>query len=670
MCGIVGVLSFTNSAFRVSEPGLTRMRDVMAHRGPDGAGIFVSPDRRLGLGFRRLAIIDLSERAMQPMSNEDGTLWVVFNGEIYNHAEIRAELERRGGHRWKTDHSDTEVILHSFEEWGIDCVHKFRGMFAIALWDAKEHQLWLIRDRIGVKPLYYSIHHGRITFASEIKALLEDEAQGRVVDDEALYYYLSFNATPAPLTLFSGIQKLAPGTWLRVNKDGHVQQCRYWDVWDHTQPLANVSEAEIAERILSELRTSVKLRKISDVPVGVFLSGGIDSSTNAALFSEGEGQPVRTFSIGYDREYQSYQNELHYARRMAHEVGAEHHELRLREGDLLDSLPQIIRHQDEPLADPVCVPVYYVSKLARDSGVIVCQVGEGSDELFWGYKYWRDSLRLQRYSDMLPIPNALRNLGLATLNFLEGGRSAPYRRQFSCEVLRRALSNRPVFWGGAEVFSDSQKQQLLSPRLRKKFAELSSWEALRPIRQRFEEKAWEPSPLNWMTYLDLNLRLPELLLMRVDKMSMAVSLEARVPFLDHKFVELAMSIPQAVKTRNGVLKYILKKAVRGVIPDELIDRKKQGFGVPVYEWYHTKFGEYVVKEMKDFCENTELFQFAGVSPFLKRRGWALLNVALWWKQYIGSSAAAPHAVSEPVPLKTQQADLRGSARLAQKILLP
>ena len=658
MCGINGVLSFTNSTFRVSEPYLTRMRDVMSHRGPDGAGNFISPDRRLGLGFRRLAIIDLSERAMQPMSNEDGSLWVVFNGEIYNHAEIRAELESRGGHRWKTDHSDTEVILHAFEEWGVDCLHKFRGMFAIALWDTKQRQLWLIRDRIGIKPLYYSIHHGRITFASEIKALLEDEEQKRGVNEEALYYYLSFNATPAPHTLFSGIKKLAPGTWLRVNEDGHVQECRYWDVLDHTQPLTNASEEEIAERLLSELRTSVKLRKISDVPVGVFLSGGIDSSTNAALFSEGEGQPVKTFSIGYDRQYESYPSELHYARRMAHLVGAEHHELLLRESDLLDSLPQIIRHQDEPLADPVCMPVYYVSKLARASGVTVCQVGEGSDELFCGYPYWKYSLRLQRLTNMFPIPSALRNLGLAGLNFVDGDGGASYRRQFSCEVLRRALSNRPVFWGGAEVFSDSQKQQLLSPRLRKKFAELSSWEALRPIRRRFEEKAWEPSPLNWMTYLDLNLRLPELLLMRVDKMSMAVSLEARVPFLDHKFVELAMSIPEAVKTRNGVLKYILKKAVRGVIPDQLIDRKKQGFGVPVYEWYQTKFGEYLAKEMKDFCENTDLFQLEGVLPYLKKRGWALLNVALWWKQYIGSATTVPHGLSGAVPSETQPVDFR------------
>jgi asparagine synthase (glutamine-hydrolysing) len=646
MCGIAGVLSFTDSNFLVSGPYLTRMRDVMAHRGPDGAANFISPDRRLGLGFRRLAIIDLSERAMQPMSNEDGTLWVVFNGEIYNHAEIRAELERLGGHRWRTDHSDTEVILHAFEQWGIDCVQRFRGMFAIALWDAKQRQLWFIRDRIGVKPLYYSIHHGRITFASEIKALLEDDEQERGLNEEALYYYLSFNTTPAPLTLFSGIRKLAPGTWLKVSADGQVQERRYWDVWDHTQPLTNVSEVEIAERLLSELRTAVKLRKISDVPVGVFLSGGIDSSTNAALFSEGEGRPVNTFSIGYDKHYESYPSELPYARKIARTVGADHHELLLRESDLLDTLDLIVRHQDEPLADPVCMPVYFVSKLARDSGVTVCQVGEGSDELFWGYKYWRDSLRLQRFANSFPLPKPLRNFGLAALSFVERVPGVSNRREFSCEVLRRALSNRPVFWGGTEIFTDSQKQRFLSPRLRKKFADFSSWEVLRPIRQRFEEKAWEPSPLNWMSYLDLNLRLPELLLMRVDKMSMAVSLEARVPFLDHKFVELAMSIPEAVKTKNGVPKYILKRAVRRVIPDDLIDRKKQGFGVPVYEWYDTRFGQHLVKEMGDFCEKTDFFQFDEVLPHLKKRGWTLLNVALWWKQYIDSRASVGRVLDQ------------------------
>jgi len=666
MCGIVGAFSFKNSTFRISEPYLARMRDAMSHRGPDGAGMFISDDRQVGLGHRRLAIIDLSTRADQPMTNEDGTLWVVFNGEIYNHADIRAELEELGGHRWKTDHSDTEVILHAFEQWGIECVQKFRGMFAIALWDAKQRQLWLIRDRIGVKPLYYSIHHGRITFASEIKALLEDEEQKRSVNEEALYYYLTFHATPAPQTLFSGIQKVGPAGWLRIREDGHIVESRYWDVWDHTEPLTNISEEEIAQRLLAELRTCVKLRKISDVPVGVFLSGGMDSSTNAVLFSEGDGQPVRTFSIGYDQQYKSYPSELPYARQIAKIVGAEHHELILKESDLLDTLPMIIRHQDEPLADPVCLPVYFVSKLARESGVIVCQVGEGSDELFCGYPSWRRSLRLQGLSDMFPLPGFLRKLGLAALPLAEGGPEASNNRQYLCELMRRSLSNRPIFWGGAEVISDLQKQRVLSPRLRKKFAQASSWEVLEPIRQRFEENAWDTSPLNWMTYLDLNLRLPELLLMRLDKMSMAVSLEAREPFLDHKLIELAMSIPSAVKTKNGVLKYIMKKAVRGVIPDELIDRKKQGFGVPVLEWSQTQFGNYMEKELKEFCESADIFQYEGLQPFLKDKGWALLNVAMWWKQYIVSPKAAPLELPGRVPFETQPCSLRNIPLTAEK----
>src|SRR5205809_3071195 len=285
MCGIVGSLVFDNGSFAVTEPYIRRMRDTMTHRGPDGAGVWVSDDGRVGLGHRRLSIIDLSAVANQPMSNEDGSLQVVFNGEIYNHAEIRKELEATGAHRWKTNHSDTEVVLHAFEQWGIDCLHRFRGMFAIALWDARQRQLWLIRDRIGVKPLYYSVHHGRITFASEIKALLADPGQHRDVNESALYHYLSFLTTPAPETLFEGIGKVPGGSWLRVDGTGAIREHRYWDAWDNVTPLTGVDEREVAERVLAELRTAVNLRKVSDVPVGVFLSGGIDSSTNAKLFS-------------------------------------------------------------------------------------------------------------------------------------------------------------------------------------------------------------------------------------------------------------------------------------------------------------------------------------------------------------------------------------------------
>ncbi len=630
MCGIAGALSFDTSAFRIDASYITRMRETMVHRGPDGGDTWVAADGAVGLGFRRLAIIDLSDDAMQPMPNEDGTVQVVFNGEIYNHAAVRKELEQTGRHRFRTDHSDTEVIVHAFEEWGIDCLDRFRGMFGLAIWDARTRELWLARDRIGVKPLYWSVHHGRLTFASEIKALLTDPQQERAVDETAFYHYLSFLTTPAPQTLFKGIRKLPGGTWLRVSATGDVREQRWWDVWDHTDPLVGVSDDEIAERLLDELRTSVELRKVSDVPVGVFLSGGIDSSTNAALFSEGESTPVKTFSIGYEGEYGSYTNEFGYARQMAELVGAEHHERTLSADDLIDFLPTMVRLQDEPIADPVCVPVYYVSKLARDNGVTVCQVGEGSDELFWGYPSWKTLLQLQRYDD-LPVPRTLKRAGVRAAHL------AGKDRRREVEYLRRGGAGLPIFWGGAESFTEAQKQRLLSPRLRRELSGLTSWDALAPIRARFEDAAWETSHLNWMSYIDLNLRLPELLLMRVDKMSMGVGLEGRVPFLDHEFVQLALSIPADVKTRNGTLKHILKKAVRGVIPDELIDRPKQGFGVPVYEWFFDRLGDQARRELASFCDQTDFLDRDEVMRIVDSRSsdaWYLLNFALWWKEFV------------------------------------
>jgi asparagine synthase (glutamine-hydrolysing) len=630
MCGIAGTLSLDPS-YRVTREHVDRMRETLAHRGPDGADTWVDSDGRVGLGFRRLAIIDLSDSAMQPMANEDGSVRLVFNGEIYNHADIRKELEELGGHTFRTDHSDTEVIVHAFEQWGIDCLQRFRGMFGLAIWDSRSQELWLARDRIGIKPLYWSLHHGRLSFASEIKALLTDPQQERGVDEQALYHYLSFLTTPAPQTLFKGIKKLPGGTWLRVSANGDLREQRYWDVWDHTDPLTGMPEDEIADRLLAELRTSVSLRKISDVPVGVFLSGGIDSSTNAALFSEGESSPVKTFSIGYEGEYDSYKNEFHYARQMAEIVGAEHHERKLTLDDLLDFLPEMVRLQDEPIADPVCIPVYYVSKLARDNGVIVCQVGEGSDELFWGYPSWKTMLELQHYDD-LPVPGLLKRAAVGAA--VAAGRGG--RREV--EYLRRGGHGQPIFWGGAESFMEWQKQRLLSPRLRGELNGLTSWDALRPIRERFERGAWEKSNLNWMSFIDLNLRLPELLLMRVDKMSMGVSLEARVPFLDHKFVELAMSIPEKVKTKDGTLKHILKKAVRGVIPDELIDRPKQGFGVPIHEWFFDRLGGEMKRTLEEFCRDTDLLDRDEVLSIVDQKrsieSWYLLNLALWHKEYI------------------------------------
>lgn len=632
MCGIVGVYAFGSGALPVDAALLDRMRDTMAHRGPDGTRSWISADGRVGLGFRRLAIIDLSVSAMQPMSNEDGQIQVLFNGEIYNHAEIRAELEKLNRYTWKTDHSDTEVIVRAFEEWGIDCVQKFRGMFAIAVWDARDRSLWLIRDRIGIKPLYYSFHSDSIIFASEIKALLQHPQQPRAVHEEAFYHYLSFLTAPSPQTLFEGIKKLPPASWICIRSDGQIKETRYWDVLDNARPPGRHTEGEIAELILDELRTSVRLRKVSDVPVGVFLSGGIDSSTNAVLFSEGEEGIVKTFSIGYEGKYASYQNEFSYARLAANFIHSEHYEKRLTVDDFLDFLPQMVYLQDEPIADPVCVPVYYVSKLARDNGVTVCQVGEGADELFWGYPQWKNVLRLQ---ELLNLPFGR---SIAALVSAQGtGMFRNNLRRFDYMV--RHAHGRPIFWGGAEAFTSVEKRQLLSPRLVQQFKGYDSWESIRPIYNRFVDKAWEKSPLQWMSYLDLNFRLPELLLMRVDKMSMGVSLEGRVPFLDHKFVELAMSIPQQIKTRDGVLKYILKKAVRGIIPDQLIDRPKQGFTVPVQAWFIERLGSFARQELEAFCKETDFLYLPEVRRLFERQEgekiWYLLNFALWWKEYCG-----------------------------------
>lgn len=632
MCGIVGALSFNNSEFVISKSYLTDMRDAMIHRGPDDAGEWISPDKKMGLGHRRLSIIDLSKSASQPMCNDKNNLSIVFNGEIYNHAEIKKELISKGKYKWKTDHSDTEVILHAFEEWGIDCVDHFRGMFAIAVYDLTKRELWLIRDRLGIKPIYYSIHNGRLTFASEIKAILKDPMQKRKINEEAFFHYLSFLTTPAPQTLFDGIKKLPPGSWIKINENGEIKEQVYWDVLDHTVSKKNLTEEEISNEILQELRTSVKLRKESDVPVGVFLSGGIDSSTNAALFSEGESKNVKTFCIGYDKQYGTSLNETGFAKFMASEIGADYHERLLNVDDLIEFLPKMIKLQDEPIADPVCMPLYYVSKLAKDNGVTVCQVGEGADELFCGYEGWKRSINLQKLSDSFPFKR-LKKILVKTLSILPNVKDS-----FQLEWLKRASESHPIFWGGAEAFSDIHKRRLLSPRLRKKFSKFSSWKVIEPIRSRFEKKSSEKSTLSWMTYLDLNLRLPELLLMRVDKMSMGVSLEGRVPFLDHKLVELAMSIPEDVKTKNKTLKYILKKSVRGIIPDLLIDRKKQGFSVPIHEWFLGSFGDYVKKELIEFCDNTDFLNKKEVINLIKKeRGaqvWYLLNFALWWKEYI------------------------------------
>jgi asparagine synthase (glutamine-hydrolysing) len=438
--------------------------------------------------------------------------------------------------------------------------------------------------------------------------------------------------------LFSGIRKLGGGMMLSVELNGRVQEHRYWDAIMAARPVTG-SDDEIAEQLLAALRKSVKLRKLSDVPVGVFLSGGLDSSAIAALFCEGEAQAVKTFTVGYDQDYGSYRSEFEYARMAAAHVGAEHHEIRLSARDFIDFLPRMVELQDEPIADPVCAPVHYVARLAREHGVVVAQVGEGADELFWGYPRWKRARTTQRLLDSPLAPNPIKHLLLA------GVRAVGKDTMQTYDALERSARGLPIFWGNAERFGDARKRGLLSRRLRERWDGASAWQIIEPIHERYRQGACEPSILNWMTYVDLSIRLPELLLMRVDKMTMGVGLEARVPFLDHELVAFALGIPEEVKTRGGVLKAILKRAVRGLIPEQIVNRTKQGFGVPVHEWLQQGLPRETMDVVSDFMARTDLFDKQAVDnlfadPRAASTRWYVLNVALWWDRFIRRAPAA------------------------------
>jgi asparagine synthase (glutamine-hydrolysing) len=640
MCGVVGALLFRSSNFTIRESYITEMRDSMAHRGPDAAGTWVSTDGRVGLGHRRLSVIDLAEVANQPMNSADRSLWISFNGEIYNHAEIRSELDASDSPQWNTAHSDTEVILNAFRKWGIDCVHKLRGMFAFVLWDGRKRELWLVRDRIGIKPLYYSVHNNRIVFASQVNALLKDPDQDRVVDEVAFYHYLTFQGTPAPQTLLRGIKKVPPGTWLRVDESGTVREHRYWDVLDHTTPLVDLSEEEIAEQVLEQLRAAVNACKVSDIPLGMFLSSGIDSSAAAELLAEGEERPIRTFTIGNDGVFDGVQDETFFARQFAKVIGAEHHENRLTGDHITEFVQDVVPLQDEPISDPVCISIYHLSKLARETGVHVCLVGDGSDELFCGYPHYQVLLSLQKLND-LPIPRALKAVGLSALQAAGQGFGFPYER------LRRGVRNEPLFWSCEESFTAAQKMRLLAPRLRESFKDYSSAEVVKPIHQRFKEKSWEDSHLNWMTYVEMSIRVPEVLVPRHDKMGMSMSVEARVPFLDHKVVELAMGIPAAVKTRNGTLKYILRKAMTGRLPNDVVNRGKGFMGPPLREWFLKPHINSIRANLDDFCDRTDLLDRAEAMRVVDEgnvtaRLWLLLAFIWWWKAQVQGEAIEFH----------------------------
>jgi asparagine synthase (glutamine-hydrolysing) len=625
MCGICGFLS-SSERLSPTTGQLETMRDAMAHRGPDDAGLrcFDGGKVRVGLGHRRLSILDLSPAGHQPMGTPDGRLWVVFNGEVFNFRQLRAELERLHEVRFLSQ-TDTEVLLHGVRAWGLEgCLRRLRGMYAFALYDRADESLTLVRDPLGVKPLYYRRSGSGVLFASEIKALLTLPGVPREVDEESLYHYLTFASSPAPRTLFAGIRKLEAGCYLRVDGEGRSQHRRYWDpARVGPVPGASRDERPYAEELLRLLRQAVARRLVADVPVGVFLSGGVDSSLNVALMSEQMGRPVQTFSVGIRDDPGT---EFPYAREVARRFGADHHEIEIDEDDFIDFLPRMAAVQDEPLADPVCVPLYYVSGLARAHGVPVIQVGEGSDELFAGYGMhqlftgWRGRIYDAYRSQPRPLRRVLARAAPAGLR--------PEWR----DALLRGADGAPFFLGNAIAFWDAEKRLLL----RDYRPEQTSAQYIAGLIR--DERAADP--LRRVIQVELGNRLPELLLMRVDKMSMAHAIETRVPFLDEDLVEFALRLPSSLKLRRGLGKYLLKRAAEGILPRELIYRRKTGFCGSATNMLTPRLAAYArgvidgcpfLAERMDRRFVAELFQRRQRQPrFNNFKVWNLLNLALWF----------------------------------------
>ena len=655
MCGICGIFNYGNSTPTFDEALLVRMSDTIRHRGPDDSGTFISPDKRVGFGFRRLSIVDLSPAAHQPMYSHDGSIAIVFNGEIYNHQVLRKEFEAKG-HRYRS-RSDTESIINAYQEYGLDFVHKLLGMFALAIWDERKRQLVLARDRIGIKPLYYTIAGGNFIFGSEIKAILQHPAVHREFDEEALDAYLTFLVSPAPLTMFKNIYKLEPGHRMVIGTDGQIRKDQYWDpVPVGRQPSIDLdgtpiphsklleagpptSEEPCISTIRALLKQSVKDRMMSDVPFGVFLSGGIDSSTNVALMAELMDRPVDTFSVGF-RGLEKY-NELQYARQVAREFKTNHHEVIIDQKLAFGFLPKLIYHQDEPIADPVCIPLYFVSKLARDNGTIVIQVGEGSDEQFSGYPAYLRELRFHKWlwGPYGAVPKFIRS-GVYSL---AAAWLRPRRRLLELDYIRKASERDELFWGDVNIFTETHKKFLLNNPTE------GQDHRARALAKRWHEEILQRDAradyLKRMVYLEFKNRLPELLLMRVDKVSMATSVESRVPFLDHRLVEYSMTIPKALKVKAGEPKHILKKAVEGLIPHNIIYRRKQGFAAPVNEWLRSDWFDFTQSRiLGSSLLKQEMFNRQFIQTLLDdhRSGrrdeglplWGLLNLVLWYEYWI------------------------------------
>jgi asparagine synthase (glutamine-hydrolysing) len=640
MCGIAGIVDFRTSKKSVNQDTLKKMSDIIFHRGPDSDGQWISNEHSCGLAFRRLAIIDLSANGNQPMVKDDGSFAIVFNGEVYNHQTPRKELIK-AGYSYKSG-TDTETLLNGYQEWGKDLLNKIEGMWSFAIWDEKKKELFASRDRLGKKPFYYYYKDGLFVFGSEIKSILCHPEVSKEVNIEQLPYYLNYGISNNQESLFKGIKKLPAGHYLHLKSDGSLKIERYWSPIDKNNQYNDLSEKETTDEILRLLRIAIKDRMMSDVPFGVFLSGGIDSSLNVALMHELMDRPIDTYTVGF-KELSQY-NELEYATKISKMYNTNHHEILIDEKESFDILEKLPWYEDEPNGDPVCIPLYFLSKLTRESGTIVVQVGEGSDEQFIGYSSMlRDYNFYQKYWKTYgKLPNAIKKMTYAAANPIFKGMN----QLLALDYLKRASYNQELYWGGNSIFSPTHLQKMFTD----DYKHLS--DSVPEFASMIHKTALTENPnldyLQRMTYVELFNRLPEMLLMRVDKIGMAHSIEARVPFLDYRLIEFSMKIKPDLKVPNyHTTKNILKKAVEGILPNDIIHRKKQGFWAPVNEWLRGQWYDYAKNEIfTSNLLNSGIFEQNYLKSILEdhknskanngTKIYFLLMLALWYKNYFGN----------------------------------
>ncbi len=628
MCGIAGILSINGRP--VFEEELRAMCAAMIQRGPDDEGVYVG--HHVGLAMRRLSVIDLTS-GHQPVSNEDGTIWVVLNGEIYNYRELREDLESRG-HVFSTA-TDTEVIVHLYEELGASCVDRLRGMFAFAVWDERRRRLMLARDRLGIKPLYYGVVKDRLLFASELKAILQIPEVERTLDWAALDHLLAFATTSRKQSIVAGIHKLDAGHVLLMPPGGAPHIERYWTL--RFDPDYGRTEDDIVDELRWRLAESVRLHLVSDVPVGAFLSGGVDSSSVVATMVPLAGGRLKTFSIGFsNRDY----DELPYARLVAQRFGTDHHELILEPDGALDILGDLAWQLDEPFGDSSAFPTYLVSKLARQHVTVVLS-GDGGDELFAGYRSYVTEARERRWRfTPRPIRSAL---GLVSRTMPDGMPGRNLLRRYSLVGPERYLD-------ANLLFRREDRLRLLTSDV----AELAV--RCRTEDERIEElMQWTGHWLSGLQAFDLRHYLPLDILTKVDRMSMAHSLEARVPLLDHPFVEFAARIPAEMKFKDGKTKHIFVRAMRGLLPDEVLDRPKQGFAVPLGSWLRGRLDSVIHETLlSDRCRRRGLLNPRAVAALvdLHRAGrpldmhlWTLISLELWCRTFMDGVSSSHQAVA-------------------------